>query len=159
MSEGWLRFFKGNPGLRELRVEYETLSWKKDEMMRIIQRNKHWKLPVRREGGNLKAHELEGYLSAEETQLQEWKWKGPSKLDGVTWAHHGTADEIEYVVVTDTWKFVEEELEEKELEGRLTGMMAAPAMRHVRNPRSAQAMSRHARLLNRLRRRGEDPLE
>ncbi|RAR10744.1 hypothetical protein DDE82_001135 [Stemphylium lycopersici] len=151
MKEGWLRFFKGNPGLRELRVEYETLSWKKDEMMRIIQRNKGWKLPVRREGGDLNAHELEGYLSAEGTQLEEWKWRGPSKLDGETWVHHGTADTIEYVVVTDTWKFVEGKLGEKELEGRLTAMRAAPVKR--------RATPRHTRLHNRLRRRMENPVE
>lgn len=121
MDEDWLRFFKGSPGLRTLKVEYETLSWKKEEMMRIIQRNKAWKLPVRREDGSFEAHELEGYLSAEKTELKEWKWQGTSKLGGQTWNHHGTGDTVEYVVVMDTWKFVEGELSEKELEGRLGG--------------------------------------
>ncbi|KAI4915041.1 hypothetical protein J4E90_005078 [Alternaria incomplexa] len=128
MEEKWLRYFEGNPGLRVLRVEYETLSWKKAEMMRIIERNKKWKLPVRREGGKFQKNELEGYLSAENTELKEWTWKGPSKLDGQSWIHHGTEDKVEYVVVTDTWKFVEGELTEKEMEGRLTTMMRAPEL-------------------------------
>jgi len=128
MEEKWLRYFEGNPGLRVLRVEYETLSWKKAEMMRIIRRNKKWKLPVRREGGNFQKNELEGYLSAENTELKEWTWKGPSKLGGRSWMHHGTEDKVEYVVVTDTWKFVEGELTEKEMEGRLTTMMRAPEL-------------------------------
>jgi hypothetical protein len=131
MNEGWLRYFKGNPGLRVLKVEYETLTWKKAEMMRIVERNKKWKLPVRREGGSFQANELEGYLSAEGTTLEEWKWKGTSNLGGGTWSHHGTGDKVEYVVVTDTWRFVEGELSEKEIEGRLTSMKRAPETRQA----------------------------
>jgi hypothetical protein len=118
MDEDWLRLFKGNPGLRVLKIEYETLSWKKAEMMRIIERNKSWKLPVRREGGAFQGNELEGYLSAEGTALKEWKWKGTSKLDGHEWEHHGTDEKVEYIVVTDTWRFVEGELSDQEMEGR-----------------------------------------
>jgi hypothetical protein len=118
MREDWLRLFKGNPGLRVLKVEYETLTWKKAEMMRIIERNKRWKLPVRREGGNFHGNELEGYLSAEGTTLKEWKWKGTSKLGGEKWNHHGTDEKVEYVVVTDTWRFVECVLSDREIEGR-----------------------------------------
>ncbi|KAL6705556.1 hypothetical protein ACN47E_006673 [Coniothyrium glycines] len=97
MRTDWLENFMGSVGLKELRVEYETLSWKREEMMKIIQRNKQFKLAVRGEAG---------HLSAEHTQLVEWKWRGTSKLDGRTWAHHGTADTVEYVVVTDTWVHV-----------------------------------------------------
>jgi hypothetical protein len=129
MEEQWLRYFEGNPGLRVLNVEYETLSWKRAEMMHIIERNKKWKLPVRREGGSFQSNELEGYLSAEGTGLKEWKWKGPSKLGGERWSHHGTGDKVEYVVVTDTWNFLEGELSEKEMEGRLTSMVRAPEER------------------------------
>jgi hypothetical protein len=96
MEEGWLRYFKGNPGLRVLTVEYETLSRKKAEMMPIIRRNK------------------------------QWKWKGPNKLGGTHWYHRGPGNEIEYIVVTDTWRFVGGELSEKEMEGRLTSMKRAP---------------------------------
>ncbi|KAL1794197.1 hypothetical protein ACET3X_007618 [Alternaria dauci] len=136
MDEGWLRYFEGNPGLRVLKVEYETLNWKKAEMMNIIERNKKWKLPVRREGGAFQSNQLEGYLSAEGTTLEEWKWKGASKLGGKKWSHHGTGDEVEYVVVTDTWKFVQGELSENEMEGRLTSMRRAPeTRRHVESSR------------------------
>jgi hypothetical protein len=79
-------------------VEYETLSWKKEEMMKIVLRNKKWKLKLRRD---------DGHLSAEKTELKEWRWKGTSKLGGQKWAHHGDGDTVEYVVVTDTWRFVE----------------------------------------------------
>ena len=110
MSEDWLRGFKGSPGLKELRVEYETLSWKKDEMMKIVERNKKWKLAILDE---------EGHLSAEGTKLAEWKWKGPSKLDGQDWAHHGPGDTVEYVVVTDTWRYVGSPLSEEDAARRL----------------------------------------
>jgi hypothetical protein len=122
MNEDWLRLFKGNPGLRVLKVEYETLTWKKAEMMRIIERNKSWKLPVRQEGGAFYENQLEGYLSAEGTTLKEWKWKGTSKLDGQEWSHHGTDEKVEYVVVTDTWRFVEGELSNEEMKGRIRAM-------------------------------------
>lgn len=105
MDDSWLRRFKGNPGLRRLRVEYETLNWKKDEMMRIVERNKKLKLPVHSEDGCATGYE--GYLIAEGVALAEWTWKGTSKLDGRTWDHHGSGDQVEYVVVTDTWKFIE----------------------------------------------------
>jgi hypothetical protein len=131
MEEGWLRYFKGNPGLRVLTVEYETLSLRKAEMMPIIRRNKQWKLPVRRESGSFEANELEGYLSAEGTELKEWKWKGPNRLGGTRWHHHGPGNEIEYIVVTDTWRFVGGELSEKEMEGRLTSMKRAPEQDEV----------------------------
>lgn len=100
MREDWLRKFIGSVGLRELKVEYETLSWKKDEMMKIVERNKKIKLALRND---------QGYLSAENTALMEWKWVGTSKLAGRTWAHHGTQDTVEYVVVTDTWAYVDGE--------------------------------------------------
>ena len=64
MKEDWLPTFIGNPGLRTLRVEYETLSWKKAEMMRIVERNKKWKLLV---GRIEDSNDFEGYLSAEKT--------------------------------------------------------------------------------------------
>lgn len=96
MSEAWLSGFNGPTGLRELRVEYETLTWKKAEMMAIVERNKKWKLAVQGE---------EGHLSAEGTKLVEWKWNGPAKLGGRKWRHHGEGDTVEYVVVTDTWKY------------------------------------------------------
>jgi hypothetical protein len=113
MEDGWLRTFNGTPGLRELRVEYETRTPKKDEMMRIVERNKKFKLPVRCEGGGL--DDWAGYLSAEKTKLKEWKWNGTSKLGGQGWSHLAKSDTIEYVVVTDTWKFVEEQLTPEQL--------------------------------------------
>lgn len=113
MNEQWLRSFNGSPGLRELRVEYETRVPKKDEMMRIVERNRKWKLPVRREGGG--PRKWEGYLTAENTKLNEWTWKGTSKLGGQQWAHLAKSDTIEYAVVTDVWKFVEGELSQEEL--------------------------------------------
>jgi hypothetical protein len=142
MQEDWLRLFKGNPGLRVLKVEYETLSWKKAEMMRIVERNKTWKLPVRREGGGY-WNNMVGYLSAEDTELKEWTWKGTSKLDGKEWSHHGTDDKVEYVVVTDTWRFVEGQLSDREMQGRHAvrwngkGMMATPP-RYLVSPRLHQ---------------------
>ncbi|KAH7088069.1 hypothetical protein FB567DRAFT_330625 [Paraphoma chrysanthemicola] len=119
MKEEWLRTFVGSPGLRKLRVEYETLSWKKAEMMRIVERNKKWNLLVRREDDA--ATGFEGYLSAEKTDLEEWTWKGTSKLGGKTWSHHGKGEKdemVEYIVVTDTWKFVEGQLGEEEIKSR-----------------------------------------
>lgn len=107
MDENWLRTFNGTPGLRELRVEYETRVGKRAEMMPIIQRNKRWKLPVRREGGDV--NDWAGYLSAEKTELGEWKWNGTSKLGGCEWEHLKGKQEVEYVVVTDTWIFVEKQ--------------------------------------------------
>ncbi|KAJ4396100.1 hypothetical protein N0V93_000317 [Gnomoniopsis smithogilvyi] len=95
MRQDWLANFKGPPGLRELRVEYETISWKKKEMLAIVTRNKDWRLAVR-DGG---------HLSAENTHLEEWCWTGPSRLGGRTWAHHGEGESVDYVVVTDTWKY------------------------------------------------------
>jgi hypothetical protein len=132
MQEHWLRLFKGTPGMRVLKVEYETLSWKKAEMMRIIERNKSRELPVRRERSSVYGNGLEGYLSAERTELKEWTWKGTSRLDGKEWSHHGTDDKVEYVVVTDTWRFVEGQLSDKEMSGRRhvrwngRGMMIMP---------------------------------
>ncbi|EFQ90167.1 hypothetical protein P3342_000553 [Pyrenophora teres f. teres] len=132
MEDHWLRFFMGSPGLRVLQVEYETLSWKKEDMMRIIQRNKKWKLPVRSEAESFQTVDMEGHLSAEGTKLKEWKWKGTSKLGGGKWAHHGTADKVEYIVVTDTWKFVDTPLSTEEMRGRDDGRMEeAPATRGI----------------------------
>ena len=109
MSTDWLESFAGNPGLRKLRVEYETISWKRDEMLRIVERNKKFgMLEVMSEhidGGDINS--IEGYLDASNTSLSEWKWKGTSDLDGQKWSHHGTGETIEYVVITDTWVFVE----------------------------------------------------
>lgn len=113
MKEGWLRTFNGTPGLRELRVEYETRVPKKDEMMRIVERNKKWKLPVRRAGDEL--NDWEGYLSAENTKLKEWSWKGTSKLGGREWGHLAKSDTVEYVVVTDTWVFVDQSVTPEDL--------------------------------------------
>ncbi|KAK2002239.1 hypothetical protein LX36DRAFT_627258 [Colletotrichum falcatum] len=117
MAEEWLGGFRGPPGLRELRVEYETLAGKRDEMMRIVERNKRWKLAVggkrstRRDEDGVEEEVVEedegGYLSAEGTALEEWRWTGTSRLGGQTWEHHGEGDTVEYVVVTDTWRFVE----------------------------------------------------
>ncbi len=109
MDETWFRLFKGSPGLRKLMIEYETLTSKKDQMMRIVQRNREWKLPVRLDGEN--PYEYEGYLTTEGQSLKEWKWSGTSKLGNTAWAHHGDGDTVEYVVVTDTWKFVMGKLE------------------------------------------------
>lgn len=97
MDTAWLEWFMGSVGLKGLKVEYETISRKRDEMMAIIERNKKFKLAVRGD---------RGHLSAENTKLTEWKWSGPSKLGGRTWYHHGQGDTIEYVVITDTWKYV-----------------------------------------------------
>lgn len=97
MNEEWFRDFNGPPGLRELRVEYETLAWKKAQMDRIIERNRRWRLQVR-DGG---------HLSTERSSLETWTWTGPSRLADRTWDHHGEGDTVEYVVVTDTWKFVD----------------------------------------------------
>jgi hypothetical protein len=113
MQETWLRTFNGTPGLRVLNVEYETRVPKKSEMMRFVERNKKWKLPVRRAGGGL--NDWEGYLSAEHTRLKEWNWKGTSQLGGQEWAHLAKSDEIEYVVVTDTWAFVEQAVTPEDL--------------------------------------------
>ncbi|KAL9078870.1 MAG: hypothetical protein Q9157_002206 [Trypethelium eluteriae] len=89
-----------------------------NKMDPIIARNKKFKLPILQEQGQ---HEVEGggrrvrrYLSAEDTKLEEWKWKGPSNLGGGQWRHHGDGDTVEYVVVVDRWRFVEEELSEDE---------------------------------------------
>ncbi|KAK2050190.1 hypothetical protein LZ31DRAFT_590090 [Colletotrichum somersetense] len=124
MGENWLRGFRGPPGLRELRVEYETLAGKRDEMMRIVERNKQWKLAVggRRgmgrdeDGAEVDVWEEDegGYLSAEGTALEEWRWTGASRLGGRAWEHHGEGDTVEYVVVTDTWRFVEGAMSEED---------------------------------------------
>jgi hypothetical protein len=116
MDERWLKCFRGSPGLKELRIEYETLNWRKEEMMKIVRRNKSWKLPLRREGAV--PDEYDGHLSAETTALTEWNWKGPSKLDGQSWNHHGPGETVEYVVVTDTWKFVEGPMSEEDMARR-----------------------------------------
>ncbi|GKT83274.1 hypothetical protein Ct61P_01124 [Colletotrichum tofieldiae] len=62
MAEDWLRGFRGPTGLRELRVEYETLAAKRDEMMSIVERNKRWKLAVgkRREGATTRRRRRAG---------------------------------------------------------------------------------------------------
>ncbi|EDU41324.1 conserved hypothetical protein [Pyrenophora tritici-repentis Pt-1C-BFP] len=136
MGEHWLQFFMGSPGLRVLQVEYETLSRKKEEMMRIVQRNKKWKLPVRREAESYQEADMEGHLSAEGTELKEWTWKGTSKLGGEKWAPHGTADKLEYVVVTDTWRFVDTPLSAEEMRGRDDARMkTAPATREIAKER------------------------
>lgn len=119
MQEIWLRNFLGTPGLRELRVEYETRVPKKVEMMAIVQRNKKYRLPVRRDGGGM--DDWEGYLSAEKTKLEEWTWKGTSKLGGKTWDHLAKSDTVEYVVVTDTWRFVDEQIKPEDLGRQATG--------------------------------------
>lgn len=109
MQRHWLVVFKGSEGLRELKVEYETLASKKEEMMRIVERNK--KIPLRVRG-------TDGHLSARGTELVEWRWRGTSRLGGEEWEHHGKADTVEYVVVTDRWAWVEGPLvdgEEREL--------------------------------------------
>ncbi|EPE34355.1 hypothetical protein GLAREA_10049 [Glarea lozoyensis ATCC 20868] len=143
MDEAWLRFFKGSPGLRVLKVEYETLSSKQAEMMHIVTRNKSWKLPVRREGGAFQGNEVEGYLSAEGTVLKQSKWKGTSKLGGQEWAHHGSGEEVEYVVVTDTWRFVDGKLSDGEMEGRSRNMQT---VRGVNTPGPVQQrLSEHLR--------------
>lgn len=102
MNIAWLRRFRGNPELREMRVEYETLSWKREEMMRIVERNKGVEVGV---GGG------EGYLSARGTGLEEWRWRGTSRVGGRTWGHHGGGETVEYVVVRDRWRWVEGEME------------------------------------------------
>jgi hypothetical protein len=119
MEERWLKVFEGPPGLKELRVEYETLSWKREEMMKIVERNKKWKLALRNEEADGQEQgQAEGHLSAEKTELVEWKWKGPSELDGQKWQHHGDGDEVEYVVVTDTWRFVKGPMSAEDAEAR-----------------------------------------
>ncbi|KAF6805825.1 hypothetical protein CSOJ01_09254 [Colletotrichum sojae] len=111
MREGWLARFSGPLGMRELRVEYETLASKRDEMMAIVRRNKEWKLEVR---GSEDEGVAEGHLSAEGTALREWRWTGTSKLDGKTWEHHGEGDTVEYVVVEDRWTFREGPMSEED---------------------------------------------
>ncbi|KAF5507890.1 hypothetical protein CGCA056_v013516 [Colletotrichum aenigma] len=111
MKEGWLRRFSGPPGLRELKVEYETITRKKDAMMKIVERNKKWKLSV---GDS----EEGGHLSAEGTKLVEWRWHGKSALGGTKWYHHGDGDTMEYVVVTDTWRYVPGPMSEEDLKKR-----------------------------------------
>ncbi|KAH7393779.1 hypothetical protein DE146DRAFT_737499 [Phaeosphaeria sp. MPI-PUGE-AT-0046c] len=128
MDESWLKEFVGTPGLRELRVEYETRVPKKGEMMSIVQRNKKYKLPIRREGGNM--DEWEGYLSAEKTDLKEWTWKGTSKLGGREWGHLAKSDVVEYVVVTDTWRFVEGWVSPEDLGRHETGEEYSDLMGH-----------------------------
>jgi hypothetical protein len=120
MSERWLQTFKGPPGLKELRVEYETLSWKREELMRIVERNKQFRLGVVRDED---AEEEEGHLSAEKTNLVEWKWKGPSKLDGKQWTHHGHGEEVEYIVIEDMWRYVKGKLEVEESAPQLRRFM------------------------------------
>lgn len=149
MKEDWLRGFRGPRGLRELRVEYETLVGKREEMMGIVGRNKGWKLVVGgggagrddgrvREDGEEKGEEEEeeeeeGYLSAEGTELVEWTWTGASKLGGQTWAHHGEGDTVEYVVVMDTWRFVEGRMSEEDRAKRveIRPMYSGYAHRHI----------------------------
>ncbi|KAK2729528.1 hypothetical protein CKAH01_02502 [Colletotrichum kahawae] len=111
MKEDWLRRFSGPPGLRELKVEYETITRKKDAMMKIVERNKKWKLSV---GDS----EEGGHLSAEGTKLVEWRWHGKSALGGTKWYHHGDGDTMEYVVVTDTWRYVPGPMSEEDLKKR-----------------------------------------
>ncbi|KAF4912658.1 hypothetical protein CGCF415_v003688 [Colletotrichum fructicola] len=111
MKEDWLRRFSGPPGLRELKVEYETITRKKDAMMKIVERNKKWKLSV---GDS----EDGGHLSAEGTTLVEWRWHGKSALGGTKWYHHGDGDTMEYVVVTDTWRYVPGPMSEEDLKMR-----------------------------------------
>ncbi|KAJ8114440.1 hypothetical protein OPT61_g3676 [Boeremia exigua] len=105
MREDWLRSFRGNPGLRTLRVEYETLTPKREEMLHIVERNRKWKLPVKREGYDTDI--FEGYLVTQGSDLKEWKWRGTSKLGGLTWSHHAEGETVEYVVIMDTWRFSE----------------------------------------------------
>lgn len=118
MRDTWLRNFSGPPSLRTLIVEYETLVWKKNQMDRIIAHNKKFKLRIQEERRAYASEDTadnrgpRGYLSAENTKLEEWKWKGPSKLNGRTWQHHGDKETVEYVVVVDRWQFVEGELAE-----------------------------------------------
>lgn len=125
MNDGWLRDFEGNPELRVFRIEYETLAHKKEEMMRIIQRNKEWSLKVKAifedcsnsfellsgekgEDCDTSAEEEDedvGYLCAKNTDLKEWKWTGTSKVGGRSWYHH-KGDTVDYIVVIDTWRYV-----------------------------------------------------
>lgn len=114
MSDAWLRAFEAPPGLRELRVEYETLVWKRAPRLdAIVARNKRWRLRIRggdddddnKSGGS--GGRTGGHLSAEHTQLEEFTWCGTSRLGGRTWEHHGEGPTVEYVVVTDTWRYVE----------------------------------------------------
>ncbi|KAI8174476.1 hypothetical protein K4K51_008772 [Colletotrichum sp. SAR 10_75] len=111
MKEDWLRRFSGPPGLKELKVEYETITRKRDAMMKIVERNKKWKLSV---GDS----EEGGHLSAEGTKLVEWRWHGKSALGGTKWYHHGDGDTMEYVVVTDTWRYVPGPMSEEDLKKR-----------------------------------------
>ena len=116
MQDTWLQDFCGPPSLRKLTVEYETLTWKKTQMERIILRNKKFKLRLQDEGNergsedSVNNPDLRGYLSAEDTKLVEWKWTGPSKLDGKAWHHHGSGETVEYVVIVDHWQFVQGDL-------------------------------------------------
>lgn len=70
--------------------------------MRIVERNKGVEVGV---GGG------EGYLSARGTGLEEWRWRGTSRVGGRTWGHHGGGETVEYVVVRDRWRWVEGEME------------------------------------------------
>lgn len=126
MSDAWLRAFVAPPGLRELRVEYETLACgrRRPHLDAIVARNKRWRLRVR--GGSRGADNDDdedpsgasggsgggssrtgGHLSAEHTQLEEWTWRGTSRLGGRTWEHLGEGPTVDYVVVRDTWRYVE----------------------------------------------------
>lgn len=111
MSEAWLKYFSGPPGLRELVVEYETIGRKRAQLDAIVERNKKWKLRLQ---------DRSGHLSAENTQVKEWKWMGRSDLDGQHWVHHGDQPTMEYVVLVDRWVFVEEEMDNKAKDKSIT---------------------------------------
>ena len=89
---------------------------------------------MRGEAELFQTDDMEGHLSAEGTKLEEWKWKGASKLDGEEFPHHGTADKVEYVVVTDTWKFVDTALSAEEMQGCTVSMRTAPTTRESTTP-------------------------
>ncbi|RMZ73655.1 hypothetical protein GMOD_00009400 [Pyrenophora seminiperda CCB06] len=129
----WPRYFIGNPELRVLQVEYETFSHWKEEMMLIIQDFKKIKLRVRKEDKRPcteETEEREGHLSAEGTELKEWIWEhknmgpycgdlcllGAPRLSGAP-CPLGALPPLKYVVVRDTWKFVDTPLSDEETQG------------------------------------------
>lgn len=96
MAEEWLKTFQGPPSLKELVLECETVDRpsKREELMKLVHRNKTYRLRLR-DGA--------GHLSAAETKLAEWRWQGSGRLGGQVWPHARLNDTVDYLVVVDRW--------------------------------------------------------
>ncbi|TDZ47231.1 hypothetical protein CTRI78_v008636 [Colletotrichum trifolii] len=77
--------------------------------MKIVERNKKWKLEIDSE---------QGHLSAEHTKLTEWSWNGPSKFEGQSYTHHGGDETMEYTVLTDTWRYCKTPMKDEDMAKR-----------------------------------------